>query len=68
MRFSLRTLLIVAALVPPLMALVWLFPWPVLLVLGLAALLAVYLVAIPYCLAWLIGTVAALIGKIPGQH
>ena len=67
MRFSLRTLLIVLALAPPLMALVWLYPWLVLCILGLAALQAVYLLVIPYCLAWLVSAVAELIARIPGQ-
>lgn len=68
MRFRLRTLLIALAIAPPLLALVWLYPGAVSVALALVALLAVYLIVVPYCIAWFISAIAALIGKIPGQR
>jgi hypothetical protein len=65
MQFSLRTLLILLTVLPPLLAAVLLYPWLIILVPALAIFLAGYLIALPYCIAWIIRGIVALLAKLP---
>ena len=49
------------------MAGVYLAPWFIAFVLSMALLLTVYLYVLPFCIAWLISTFAALIQRIARQ-